>query len=491
MQIFRTVADYSFGQADIIRKAMSKKQAGRIEQERTQFLFKAGEKGIDDESASELFEELVGFCKYAFNKSHAASYAVVTYRTAYLKCHYPKEYMASLLTSVIGDENKIVLYTDECKRLGIKVLSPDINESKGYFRVVGDDIRFALLALKNVGRNFVDDVVNERKKGEFVSFVDFVTRMRESDLNKRQIETLIKVGCFDYTGVFRSQLMSVYEKIIESVSENNRRNASGQLDFFSVDADKDERSDTDYKYPNINEYDTKEKLLYERECAGFFFSGNLLDNYSKHEKSIKSVPIRRIIDSFDRSDGEELTEGTGEFADRQKICLSGIIIKRTDRTTRKGDKMSFITIEDRMSQIELIVFSAALETYGYLFTLDNIIGVYGEISARGENEVKIILQKAIPLVPDNEYVEETKSPISNEVSEKKEPVLYLKLDSMESQLFKKTMNLIEIFEGNTKVVLYDASQKKYIAVNGRKVDTSGRILQFFADILGKENVIIK
>ena len=494
MQIFRTVADYSFGQADIIRKAMSKKKAGVIEKEKNTFLSKAIEKGIDEADASALFEELVGFCKYAFNKSHAASYAVVTYRTAYLKTHYPKEYMASLLTSVIGDEDKVSFYAEECKRLGINLLPPHINESYGYFRVVGDNIRFALLALKNVGRTFVDDVVFERRNGEFTSFENFINRMRESDLNKRQIEALIKVGCFDYTGVFRSQLLAVFESMIDNVAETNRRNAAGQLDFFSVDNGEGVKEENGYEYPKINDFDAKEKLLYEKECAGFYFSGNLLDNYANHEKALRCVPIKSIINSFDVSDGEDIIEGTGEFKDRQKVAVCGIITKIVEKSTRRGDKMCFVTLEDRTKQIEVIVFSSALEEYGYMLTLDNIVSFYCEISARGENEVKLIMQKAEIMKPNSQYKYTEPEPPKKETTgqiNNKEKTLFLRVDSMESQQFKKALNLIEIFEGRTKVVFYDASQKNYISAKGRSVDLSGNILRFFFELLGKENVIIK
>ena len=494
MQIFRTVADYSFGQADIIRKAMSKKKAGVIEKEKSTFLSKAAEKGINEADATELFEELIGFCKYAFNKSHAASYAVVTYRTAYLKTHYPKEYMASLLTSVIGDEDRVVIYAEECKRLGISLLPPHINESYGYFRVVGDNIRFALLALKNVGRTFVEDVVSERRNGEFASFENFINRMRESDLNKRQIEALIKVGCFDYTGIFRSQLLAVFENMIDNVAETNRRNAIGQLDFFSVDNENDTELNDSYEYPNINDFDSKEKLLYERECAGFYFSGNLLDDYTNHEKALKCVPIKSIIDSFDVSDGEDIIEGTGEFKDRQKISVCGIVTKIVEKTTRKGDKMCFVTIEDRTKQIEVIVFSSVLEEYGYMITLDNVVAFYCEISARGEGEVKLILQKAEILKPNSQYKHiEAESPKkeSDIKATNKEKTLFLRVSSVESEQFKKALNLIEIFEGGTKVVFYDASQKNYISSKGCSVDLSGNILRFFFELLGKENVIIK
>lgn len=496
MQIFRTVADYTFGQADIIRKAMSKKQAGKIEQERNTFLAKAAEKGIDEIAASELFEELVGFCKYAFNKSHAASYAYVTYRTAYLKCHYPKEYMASLLTSVIGDEDKVVMYSEECKRMGIEILPPQINESGGDFRVVGDNIRFPLLAIKNVGKNFVEDVVNTRKKGLFTSFEDFVGRMRESDLNKRQIESLIKVGCFDFAGVYRSQLLAVYEKLIEGISETNRKNALGQLDFFSVDPDNSVAESQSYKYPEISEFAAKEKLLYEKECTGFYFSGNLLDDYSRHEADLQCVSIKSVVESFDVSDGDEIVYGTKAFRDGQKIRICGIVNDIVSKNTRKGDKMCFLTVEDRNKKIEVVVFPSVLEEYGYMLTRDSVLAVYGEISARVENEVKIIMNRSEILKNNDIYIsapkpEPKKADFIGTPKPPKSRILYLRVEDMECKAFKKAVNLLEIFEGNTKVVFYDSSKKVYVAANGRSVDLSDKIIGFFSELLGKDNVILK
>ncbi len=496
MQIFRTVADYSFGQADIIRKAMSKKQAGKIEKERQNFVEKALSKGVNERDANELFDEMVGFSKYAFNKSHAASYAVVTYRTAYLKCHYPREYMASLLTSVIGDEKKVVMYADDCKRMGISILPPDINESRGYFRVVGKDIRFALLALKNVGRTFVEDVVREQKNGDFKSFEDFVRRMTSSDLNKRQIEALIKVGCFDYSGIYRSQLLASYEKIIDSTAENNRRSADGQLDFFSVDNGDDEFVDSFFEYPAMRDLNTKEKLLFERECAGFYFSGNLLDNYSNHEKALGCAPINNIIASFDQGDDDDITEGTNEYSEGQRVCVCGIITKITEKATRKGDKMLFVTLEDRYGQIELIVFSSVLNQYGYLLTVDNIVGVSADISARGSNEVKLITKKIEPLKNNQEFVQvqsdvQRTEQTKNINTEKKEKTLYLKVSNMDCKEFKKAVNLLEIFDGQTKVVFYDAEKKNYVLARGRSVELSEKVLGFFKEILGNENVIVK
>ncbi|MBQ6702540.1 MAG: DNA polymerase III subunit alpha [Clostridia bacterium] len=508
MQIFRTVADYSFGQADIIRKAMSKKKAGVIEKEKNTFLDKAVEKGINRSDAENLFEELVGFCKYAFNKSHAASYAVVTYRSAYLKCHYPKEYMASLLTSVIGDEDKVAMYAEECKKLGIPLLPPDVNESYGYFRVVGDNIRYALLALKNVGRTFVDAVVKERENGYYTSFENFVRRMTAFDLNKRQIETLIKAGCFDFTKLYRPQILAVYESVIDGFVESSKNNANGQLDFFSVDNDSSEAESV--KYPELGDFAVKEKLLYEKECAGFYFSGNLLDNYSRHEADLGCTEIKRVFDSFDVVDGDDVVEGTREFRDRQRVCVCGIITSIVDKTTRKGDKICFVTLEDRSRRIEVVVFSSVLEEYGYMLTLDNIVAVYGDISAKIENEVKLIMQKAEVLKPNDVYVPvqkpirnrndliksrevstESKQYTSQQNNTRSEKTLYLRVDDMECETFKKAVNLLEIFEGKTKVIFYDSSKGNYVAARGRNVDISDRILSFFSELLGKGNVILK
>ena len=234
-------------------------------------------------------------------------------------------------------------------------------------------------------------------------------------------------------------------------------------------------------------------MLYEKEVSGFYFSGNLLDNYSNNEKSLRAVSIQRVLKSFDKTDGEELTEGTHEFADRQRITVCGMITKTVDKSTRKGDKMRFVTVEDRNAQIELIVFPKTLDEYGYMLTQGNIIGAYGEISSKGgDNEVKLILQKLTVLKSNEEYVEQI-SPVVDQAKTEppKEKTLYLRVDKRGSTLFKKAMNLVEIFEGKTKVIFYDSEQKQYIAVNGIGIDLSEKTVSFFKELLGEQNVILK
>lgn len=495
MQVFRTVAGYSYGQADIIRKAMSKKQRDKLKKHREGFIRGAEEKGVPQNSAEELFEEMEGFAKYAFNKSHAAAYAVVTYRTAYLKCHYPKMYMASLLTSVIGYTEKIAEYIEDCKKMGIGVLPPDINHSCGAFVPEGENIRFALLALKNVGRSFVDVLVNEREYGDYKSFDDFIRRMRDSELNKRQIEYLIKAGCFDSTGLFRSQLLGTYEHIIDRELAESRKNAAGQLDFFSVELPDGSPETETYHYPKLPDLSSKEKLMYEKECAGFYYSGHMLDDYSLHEQSLKPASVSAVISSFDTGDGDDMTEGSGEYSDGQTVTLCGIVTNKTLKNTRKGEGMAFVMLEDRYASIEAVVFPSVLEKYGYMLSIDSAVALNGNISNRSDGNAKLLLRGAVPLIPNAEFSrrQSDMSHINTERNAEKphEKVLYLRVDDMECDVFKKAVNLLEIFEGNTRVVFYDRKNGNYVRANGRSADISDRILRFFSELLGSDNVIYK
>lgn len=494
MQIFRKVAGYSFAKADIIRKAMSKKQTGKIESEKETFVKNATERGVPENDAVELFNNMVGFSKYAFNKSHTASYAVVTYRTAYLKRHYPGEYMASLLDSCIGNDEAIAIYKDECARMGLRLLPPDINESGDRFKFDGECIRFPLLALKNVGRTFVVSVVKERENGPYRSFEDFLRRMTPSDLNKRQIESLIKAGCFDSTGVFRSQLLLCYEYLIDKTVENGRKNADGQLDFFSVDGGTEKNDEQGYEYPPVPELGVKEKLAFEKSVANLYFSGHLLDGYSENERDLAPASVKDVRESFDTETGDEIIEGTGEYSDRQKVVLCGIIRLVTVKLTKAKEKMAFVRIEDRYSSMEAIVFPKVYAKCAPYLTEDSAVALTGELQARSDEEVKLITSDAFPLVPDGEYERKTKNEPSSAPSSIQSPAvktLYLRLPDLEGDKYRKALNLISIFDGQTPVVLYDSRKGSYVRLKGRGVAYSERVQSFFDEILGSENAVYK
>ena len=500
MQIFQVVAGYSLGRADIVRRAISKKKLSVLESERASFLAGAAERGIDEEAAADLFEEIVGFANYAFNKSHAAAYGVLSYRTAYLKAHYPREYNSALLTSVLGSADKMAEYIAECTRVGIKILPPHVNESDRDFHVDGKNIRFGLLALKNLGRPFVESLIAERKRGgKFASFDDFIYRMGDSIGNKRQVEMLIKSGALDGLGAHRSQLLIVYETVLDARSAANRQSVAGQLDLFSaVTAVEDTPAMPSITLPDIPEFGARELLALEKDSSGLYFSGHILDDYSKHLDQIRPDTVAGIKASFaadDTVDGDGVTEVVGQYADKQSVKIAGIITRRQNKATRSGEQMAFITVEDRTGEIEVIVFAKSLAAFGAELVLNEAVIISGTISTREEEDPKILLRSVQPLT-DNASFKEVAAPMPSKdipkaEGKKSEAKLFLKVDSMDSPMYKRAASLIGIFPGGLPVVFYDASVGKYLRAEGYGVEPSDFVLRELRAILGDDAVILR
>ena len=416
MSIFRTVAGYTYGHADIVRRAMSKKKASVLEAEREMFINGAVSNGINAQKAEKLFDDMASFANYAFNKAHAAAYAVISYRTAYLKAHYTGEYMSALLTSVLGNQVKAAEYIAECSKFGISVLPPDINGSRVNFGTDSKDgnIRYGLLALKNVGRQFLDAIISERtSSGRFTSFDNFVERMSTvSELNKRQVEALIKSGAFDGLGVYRSQLLASYESIIDNVQQKNRNNPVGQMDMFSF-------SDIEspaFTYPDIPDFGIKEKLLLEKEASGMYFSGHLLDSYGSHIEELNVVPIPELSEK--NEDGETL------YSDRDKVQLAGIVSAVTVKNTKNDDKMAFFKLEDKYGDVECIVFPKKYNELYHEIFIDAALYVEGTVSYKDEDSVKILVNNISPLVENSKFTEKdtAKAESKASVTEKSENV---------------------------------------------------------------------
>ena len=495
MQIFRVVAGYSLGRADIVRRAISKKKLSVLESERASFLSGAAERGIAESAAADLFEEIVGFANYAFNKSHAAAYGVLSYRTAYLKAHYPREYNSALLTSVLGSADKMAEYIAECARVGIKILPPHVNESDRDFHVDGKNIRFGLLALKNLGRPFVESLLAERKRGgKFASFDDFMHRMGDTISNKRQLEMLIKSGALDGLGAKRSQLLTVYETVLDARSAANRQSVAGQLDLFSTPAAlEDGPAIPAISLPDIPEYSARELLALEKDSSGLYFSGHILDDYSRHVEQIQPDSIASIKASFVSNEmEEEVPAGDGkQYADKQSVKIAGIIARRQNKATRGGEQMAFLTVEDRTGEIEVIVFAKSLEAFGTALLLNEAVAISGTISLREEEDPKILLRSA-KLLSDNASFVPQKSPSAPTKEEKKSPAkLYLKVDSMNSEQYKRAESFIAIFPGSFPVVFYDASAGKYFRADGYGVELNDFVLRELRCILGEDAVICR
>lgn len=513
MTICRVIAGFSYGRADIIRRAMSKKKAKEMENERHAFIF--GEKdengneichgalaaGLSEEVATEIFDAMSAFAEYAYNKSHATAYAYISYRTAYLKAHYPCEYLASLLTSVLGNMTKTAVYVDQAQKMKIAVLGPDINESRETYSVVTHDgrgaIRFGLLGVKNVGKNFLSEVVSERKTGKFTSFENFVSRMSGRELNKRQVESLIKSGAFDSLGTARAALLSEYEKIIDIYVKKSRAKTEGQFDLFTIGnaGTPDDYPEPDYTYPEMPELPLKERLYQEKESMGMYFSGHPFDEYERHASQLGAVPISDLTTAFE--DGDEPL-----YHDHEKITIAGIITSRTNKQTRAGAPMAFLKLEDRLGEIELVIFPKILEQYSYFLTPDVPVAVYGEISVTEDAPPKILVNKmemllanfngeAEPLAAKKAESKQA-APSANASSPASKPkTLYLKVASCDSDLFRRTCSLLEIFDGPTPVVFYNAAEKKYIRAVGRSVSILPNMMKLLKELLGEDAVVLK
>ena len=474
MEIFREIAGYSLGKADIVRRAMSKKKASVMEAERQVFVGGAMERGMTEADAVALFEDMASFASYAFNKSHAASYAVLCYETAYLKAHYMSEYMAALLTSVLGDFGKTAAYIGECTKAGIAVLPPDINESETAFSAGGGAIRFGLLALKGVGRLFVDQLIADRRQnGAFKSFEDFVTRMGGYDLNKRQVESLIKSGAFDSLGIYRSRLLASYEKIIENAQSKNRAEIDGQIDIFAMaDAGAAAAAPVRFDYPNIPEFTLREKLMLEKECSGMYFSGHVLNDYAKHIESLSAARIADIL-AIAEEDAEPL------YRDKQPVAIAGIVTKKTVKTTKNGDSMAFVTVEDRTGEIEVVVFARQYLGSAGLLVTESPIVVRGTISVRDEEKPKILMNSCERLLTDDEFAKD------------RPQTLYLRVASTDTPAAVQALDELRRAPGDRPVVLYDISHARYVRLADCKVHISDSLCGTLAALLGPDNVVVR
>ncbi len=489
MSIFRTVAGYTLGHADVVRRAMSKKKHSVLEAEREGFIGGAYERGVDRETAERLFDDMTAFANYAFNKSHAAAYAILSYRTAYLKTHYPREYFAALLTSVLGNMPKVAQYIADCERLGISVLPPDVNKSDITFHVSEGNIRFGLLAVKNVGQSLVEDIISERREHIFTSPEDLIERMsdRGANMNKKAAESLIKSGALDKLGKRRSQLLATYESMIDGASSRRTSNVAGQLDLFST-SEGLSRS-LGYRYPDLDELPLHVRLAQEKEATGLYFSGHPLDPYSKNMEAIDFIDISTL--TADAQSREKLPK---------LLTLVGTVSEITVKTTRTGERMAFFTLEDRYADIECIAFAKVYGRIKGALERDAAIVVKGELQTRDDENPRLIALTAERLKRNGEFTPpegrepkpRIKPPTQGSFGGVSESAgrLYLRVPSMTSREAVKARNLVEIFEGSTPVIFYDSENKKYLP-SGLSFDITEYTTTQLKTLLGAENVVIK
>ena len=472
MQICRQLAGYSYGRADLVRRAMAKKKHDVMEKERESFLDGAEQNGIDRKIANEIFDEMSSFASYAFNKSHAAAYAVLAYRTAYLKCHYPREYMAALLTSVLDNTAKLTEYIGECRRLGIEVLPPSVFESQAGFSVSGTKIRFGLAAIKNIGDAVIRHLIQERERRPFSDLVDFCTRMRQGELNKRVMEGLIKSGALDEFGFHRRQLLLGYEALLESVNRENRQNLSGQINLFDLS---EEPVSVGKILPEVDEFDLFQILQQEKESTGVYLTGHPLSRYQNFIKRRKLPEISFF------SDEEE------HHLDNQGVTLVALVAAKKLKITKQNETMAFITLEDMTGSMEMLVFPKVLALYSSLLREGEAVVVTGRLSTREDEEPKVICEKVTR--PEELFSPEEAAGRS---ASGKRTGLFLLCPGMEEPATVKARELLAAFPGKTPVYFrFRDSGKMLLAPKELWADVSEPVLRKLRSVLGEDCVVYR
>ncbi len=474
MQIVRDLGGYTLGRSDLVRRAMSKKKQYVMEQERKNFIYGNEEekvpgcvaRGIPEQTAKQIYEDMTDFAKYAFNKSHAACYAVVAYQTAWLKYYYPVEFMAALLTSVIDSPGKVAEYILVCRNMGIRILSPDINEGEAGFSVSNGSIRYALTAIRAVGRPVIDAIVKERElRGPYTNIKDFITRMT-GEVNKKAMENFIKAGAFDSLGGTRKQFMCVYVQIMESIQQDKKNNMAGQMSLFDLVAE-DQKEEFDVKLPDVGEYPKELKLSFEKEVLGIYISGHPLEEYQDiWEKHITAQTAAFF-----------LQEETGEVSveDGARVTIGGMVADKTIKYTKDNKVMAFIKLEDLVGSVEVIVFPKSYEKYSEKLKEDEKIFIHGRVSAEEEKDAKLICEKIEGF---------------DEIPKK----LWLKFADMDIYQEKQQQveEILNASEGPDQVIYYieaTKQMKKLPANKNVRADTG--MLSALEGVLGKENVKVR
>ncbi len=509
MEIVRKLAGYSYGRADLVRRAMSKKKLDVMAQEREYFVHGkfdengnlelpgAVRNGVPEKIANEIFDEMSSFASYAFNKSHAAAYATVAYRTAYLKCHFPGEYMAAQLSSVLDNTDKVIEYIGECQKMGLKVLGPDVNKSESGFIWDGEGVRFGLLAVKNLGRGIIRDIITERQiNGKYKGFTDFCKRAYGRELNKRTLESLIKCGALDSFSVNRRQMLSGYESILSSIDAEKKANISGQMSLFGGF---EESQDEEDNLPHLAEYSLRELLNMEKETTGLYLSGHPMNEYSG---VIEKIGASKVLDIKKMS--------TEESDKRVRLC--GIVLSKKMKTTKSNDVMAFVTLEDTTGSLETLVFPRTLQECGGIINVNEAVVVEARVSSREDEETKLVAERfltvddaqRIPFAASYQRksasLQRAEHPSINADSapeQKKSSVsgLFIRVPSENSPEYKKAMQFLGVFEGLTPLYIHFADTKKTVKAPTKFwIDVTvenGYVPKRLAKIIGEENVVMK
>ena len=472
MQIVRDLAGYTWGRSDLVRRAMSKKKGKVMEQERKNFVYGNPEenvpgciaRGIDEKVANKIYDNMIDFAKYAFNKSHAAAYAVVAYQTAYLKYYYPVEFMAALMTSVLDNTSKVSEYIYTCRQMGIAILPPDINEGEGGFSVSGQAIRYGLSAIKSIGRPVIDAIVEERKiRGPFTTLKDFITRLSGREVNKRTIENFIKAGALDGLEGNRRQKMMIYGSLLDALNQEKKTTMAGQMTLFEI-APEEDKAEYEIRLPDVEEYDKEVLLGFEKEVLGIYISGHPLEEYMERlKKNTNAVTTDFVLD-------EET--GTLKVSDGTKVRIGGMITDKVIKYTKNNKAMAFITLEDLVGTVEIIIFPKDYERYAKYLENDAKVFVEGRVTAEEDRNGKLICEKIISF-------DEVKRELWLQFSSKSD------FEEKEGALYGKMMDA----DGSEHVVIYLAAEKQMKRLpENRNVAITKELLEDLGNFIGKDNV---
>ena len=489
MQIVRDLAGYSLGRADLVRRAMGKKKLDVMAKEREYFIHGQTDEqgnvlipgcvrnGIDEQSANKIFDEMAEFAKYAFNKSHAAAYAVVAYRTAYLKTYYPAEFMAATLNSFLGNLDKIPEYIVECKRLNIEILKPSINKSFTKFTVNDNKIRFGLGSVKNVGTSAVETIVQEREKnGEFKSFTDFAERMQGEAVNKKCIESLIKSGAFDELGETRHTLLNSFEGVLDTISGETKKSIEGQVTMFDI-ASQETTEKHKYTLNKAEEYDERELLDMEKEMLGIYISGHPLAKLQEKIKANTNINTLQMISMKEENDFSK---------DGKQVKYAGIITSVKKKYTKNNTIMAFVIVEDLYGSTEIIVFDSCYNRSSGVLLEDNIVLVDGRLSIREDDDVKIIANSITDFETVAKQAQETETVMKQEQRPK---VLILDIQNASEEQKSRLRGAIRFFMGDRNNIAIKVQDKEGLKPCGA-IYLNEEILKEFKEILGEENVKI-
>lgn len=472
MQIVQNLAGYTMGQADNIRRAMSKKKQYVIDAERQNFVYGNGEQnikgcianGIREQAANQIYDSMVDFAKYAFNKSHAAAYAVVSYQTAYLKYYYPIEFMAALMTSVIDNPRKVAEYIYSCRQMGIKVLPPDINEGEGAFAATKEGIRYGLYAIKSIGRPVVDQILEERAaSGKFKTLQSFIERVASREVNKRTVENLIKSGACDGLDGNRQQMMLIYNALMDSQLQEKKKSLAGQISLFDLVSEEDKK-DYEIQYPDVSEYSKEIKLGFEKEVLGIYLSGHPLEEYEeKWRKNISAVTTDFLLD-------EEI--GVVKVKDNQSVTIGGMITDKTIKYTKTNQTMAFITLEDLFGTVEIIIFPRDYEKYSHMLNVDEKVFISGHANVEEDKNGKLICERIYSF-------DDTKRELWLQFRAKEE------FEEREQQIY----SMLHDSDGKDAVVIYISSIKAIKRLGGNhNIRINEEIVNNLTNFLGEKNV---